>query len=177
MINFTAIENALYTWAYGVTSIQTIFAHQSGIFNRPSGQYILLNIISAVPRGMEEIQSSVLLPDNTVDISYSNVYELLVSVNTYKANAFTLATILKDSLRRVTVHEPLYLAGIGYNRTSGIQDIPEELDKDWEQRAQFDVIFTVRSLDVENIETIKQIELTNLIDGTTTTIVDPNFTP
>lgn len=164
MLNITDIEDALYAWASGVSGLTTIFANFNG--PRPESPYVLINIISSTPVGIEEHKDT-LLGDDSIDIDYSNVENIFVSINTYYAGAYQTATKLKDSLGRVTVNDQLFLAGLGYNRATVVNDIPEEINSQWEERAQFDCFFFTRSLDEENIETIKQIETTNEIDNTT----------
>ena len=149
-----------------------MFAHQPEIFARPGGQYILINIVSAQPVGTVEMQKDA-AADNTVDISYSNLYNIFVSINTYKDTALNLATKLRDSLNKITVHEELYSNGIGYLRSTAVQDIPENIDSSWEQRGQFDCFFAFRSLETENIETIASVELTSGLDDETIIITKP----
>ena len=171
MLNIVNIENAIRVWAFGISEIQTIFAHPNA--PRPITPYVLINIIQNVPIGIQE--SELTLNGTSVDIDYSNVEELFVSINTYYAGAYQMATKLKDSLGRVTVTDQLYAAGLGYNRATIVNDIPEEINKQWEERAQFDCFFFTRSLDEENIETIQKIEITNNIndDGDTIIIEKP----
>ena len=170
MINITNIENALRVWAVGVTGIEAIFAHPNA--PRPIVSYVLIHIVQNVPIGIQESELT-LLGNKTVDVDYSNVEELFVSINTYYAGAYQTATKLKDSLGRVTVTDQLFAAGLGYNRATVVKDIPEEVNKKWEERAQFDCFFFTRSLDEENIETIQKIEITNNInDGGYTTIIE-----
>lgn len=170
MLNIVNIENVIRVWAYGVSGIETIFAHPNA--PRPITPYVLINIIQNTPIGIQEHQDT-LLQDDSIDIDYSNVEELFVSINTYYAGAYQTATKLKDSLGRVTVTDQLFAAGLGYKNATTVNDIPEEINKQWEQRAQFDCFFFIRSLDEENIETIQKIEITNELDNTTITIEKP----
>lgn len=172
MLNISSIEDALYTWVYGVTGIETIFAHQNA--PRPAGQYNLINIYQSNPRGIEE-SATTILPNKTIDIDYSNIEELSVSINTYRQDAFQVATKIKDSLGRLTVREVLFASGLGYVKANMVQEIPEVINDEWEERAQFDCFFHTRSSDTENIETIGQIEITNEIDGYNTTIKHPDL--
>jgi len=171
MLNIITIEDALYAWVNGVTSLTTIFAHQDA--PRPSGEYVLINILQSTPNGWADQELT--LNDTLVDVDYSTVEELFISINVYRGTAFQTATKLKDSLARVTENEKLYVAGLGYSRVGTINDIPEEIDKQWEQRAQFDCFFFTRSLDEETIETIRKVEITNNIndDGDTVIIEKP----
>ena len=170
MLNIVNIENVIRVWAYGVSGIETIFAHPNA--PRPITPYVLINIIQNTPIGIQEHQDT-LLQDDSIDIDYSNVEELFVSINTYYAGAYQTATKLKDSLGRVTVTDQLFAAGLGYKNATTVNDIPEEINKQFEERAQFDCFFFIRSLDEENIETIQKIEITNELDNTTITIEKP----
>lgn len=169
MLNITNIENALYVWALGVSGVTTIFAHPNA--PRPSTPYVLINVFQSTPIGVAEHENT-LLGDDSIDIDYSNVEELSISINTYYSGAYQLATKLKDSLARVLVTDQLFAAGLGYSRATVVNDIPEEINKKWEERSQFDCFFFTRSLDEENIETIQEIQITNNIndDGYTTII-------
>lgn len=175
MIDIENVENILYEWVNIVLNdptIKTIFAHPNA--PRPETTYVLINLVSMTPVGIEEVNSDLLL-DNSIDINHSNVEELFISINTYYSGALQLASKLKNSLGRITVKEKLYRGGLGYSRATAINDIPEEIDKQWEERAQFDCFFFTRSLDTENIETIQQIEVNNEIDDTNSVIKHPNI--
>lgn len=170
MINITNIENTLYQWVSGVTGLTTIFANPNA--PRPTDPYALINIISTTPVGVEESEST-LLPNTSVDVEYSNLELVMVSINTYYSGAHQTATKIKDSLGRVTSKAELFAGGLGYSRSTAVNDIPEVIDERWEERAQFDCFFYTRSLDAENIESIQKISITNEIDGTTEIIVKP----
>ena len=169
MINITNIENAIRVWVFGVSGIETIFAYPNA--PRPQTSYALINILQNTPIGIRESELT-LLENKSIDVDYSNVEELFVSINVYCAGAYQTATKLKDSLGRVTVTDQLFAAGLGYSRATAVNDIPEEVNKQFEERAQFDCFFFTRSLDEENIETIQKVEITNNIndDGYTTII-------
>jgi len=170
MLNIVNIENAIRVWAFGVSGIETIFAHPNA--PRPVTPYVLINIIQNTPIGIREHQDT-LLGNESIDIDYSNIEELFVSINTYYAGAYQTATKLKDSLGRVTVTDQLFAAGLGYKNATTVNDIPEEINKQWEERAQFDCFFFTRSLDEENIETIQKIGITNELDDSTIIIEKP----
>ncbi len=74
---------------------------------------------------------------------------------------------------RLEIEELLWEAGLGYATSTQAQKIPEEIDKRWEERAQFDIVFNIRETTAtEDIGQIEQIEITNELDDTTTIIGD-----
>lgn len=170
MLNIIDIENALRVWVAGVTGLETIFAHPNA--PRPGVSYVLINLLQNTSVGIRESEST-LLGDTSIDVDYSNVELLMVSINVYYAGAYQLATKLKDSLGRITVTDQLFTAGLGYSKAGDVRDIPERINKQWEERGQFDCFFFTRSSDEENIETIQKVEITNELDGSTTTIIKP----
>jgi len=172
MLNITDIEDALRVWAVTVTGLETIFAHPNA--PRPKTSYVLINVFQNTPVGVRESESTLLINDS-IDVDYSTVELLMVSINVYYAEAYQLATKLKDSLGRITVTDQLYAAGLGYNKAGDVRDIPERINKQWEERGQFDCFFFTRSLDEENIETIQKVEITNNIndDGDTVIVEKP----
>lgn len=161
MLNITNIENALYYWVSTVSGLATIIAHPNA--PRPTTAYVTIHIPQSTPIGVAE-SNSVVLPDNSIDVDYSNLEELFVSINVYKGSAQTVATTLKDSLARVTVTDQLFSEGLGYLRSSSVREIPDVVNKKYENRSQFDCFFSIRSLDSENIETIQKVEITNNIN-------------
>jgi len=167
MLDIDAIEDALRVWAVGITGLETIFANPNA--PRPVAPYVLIHMLQNAPIGTREARVT-LKADESTDVDYSNVELLTVSINVYYSNAYKLATKLKDSLGRVTVTDQLFAAGLGYSRAGDVQDIPEIINKQWEERGQFDCFFFTRSSDEENIETIQNVEITNEVDETTVII-------
>lgn len=162
MIDLTSIENTIRTWIVGVTGVEVIFAHPNA--PRPTVPYVVINIPEIVQGGTSERIYTELV-DESVDIEHSTTNKLMVSINTYYTGAKRNATIIKDSLSRITVRDALWAGGLGYISAGTISDIHEVIDKLWEERSQFDCFFYVRSTDEENIETIKKVDITNEIDG------------
>lgn len=184
MLNIEAIEDTLRVWVAGITAREVIFTHPTSTLTqaggvgmaplRPSTPYVLIHLMTAVPQGVAEHIDEAGSND-TVDVDYSNLEEITFSINVMRddaiATAFTEASKLKDSLNRInTVVAQLYAGGLGVISSGAVQDVTMEIDKPWEPRAQFDCSFYTRSLDEENVEQIKKIELTNNLDDTTTII-------
>ncbi len=168
-MTITEIETALYDWIYGELGITTIFAYPSA--PRPTTSYALINVYSFTELGTEETKSTLLI-DKSADVVRSIPKDVVISINIFYAGAFQYANTLTNSIDKVTVKEALYTAGLGYLKHTTVTKIPDVINKTWEERAQFDITFMVRSSTGadENIETIQKIELTNEIDGTTVII-------
>ena len=177
MLDITTLENALYTWIFGVMNITTIFAKPNA--PRPkTGPYITIHVAQSVPLSMVEAEYTLNDDDEEdikLEVDYSKVEELFVSINTFRTNALQNATKIKDSLDRVTVTDQLWASGLGYSRTSAVRDIDTVVREQWEERGQFDVFFNVRTLDEETITDINKIEITNNIndDGDTVVVERP----
>jgi len=77
---------------------------------------------------------------------------------------------IRGSTHSVAVREYLTANNVGIGPKTITERIPAIVDKDFEERARFDMSFFIRSSYTENIETIKKIEITNEIDGYTTII-------
>lgn len=167
MLDLTSIENTIRTWIADIVTSEVIFAHPNA--PRPKVPYVVVNIVNSNQIGQSE-HIDTLQIDDSIDVEHSTMDELLISINTYYANAQQTAIKIKDSLNRITVIEDLWSGGLGFVRAGIITEVPEEINKRFEERAQFDCFFYVRTTDTENIETIKKIEITNEIDGSQTTI-------
>lgn len=156
------IENAIYGWLNGLLNLTTIFAYPNA--PRPTSSYVLINFLTDIQNGTKETEG-VLKIDESTDNTYSTFNTVTLSINTYYDGAFQNATNIKNSLMKLAVEEYLYGAGLGYIEATQIQKIPEQIDKKWEERAQFDISFSVRREITENIETIKKVEVNNTIIG------------
>ena len=170
MINITDIENTLYGWADSVSTHEIIFAYPNA--PKPEPPYVLINVLSNVSQGGLN-RDETLLTDDSIDVDYSELEQVLISINVFGAGSYEEATKLKNSLNRVTVYEELFSNGLGLKSAKQIRKIPDLIDKKFEERAQFDVEFFVRSLDEENIETIQKVEITNELSDETMIIEKP----
>lgn len=176
-LDIACIEEALQKWVKKELCIESIFAHQNA--PRPEDQYALINLVGNTVIGHCESLATAVDPVSpetvrTINLEHSNVWHLMASINVYrggqKGGAFSQVVKLRDSICKITVKDQMWDDGLAFIETSDVRDIPEVIDKEWEQRAQIDFFFYVRSLDEESINEIKEVELTNEIDGSTTTI-------
>lgn len=156
------IEDAIYGWINGLLSMAAIFAYPDT--PRPTTSYVLINFLTDLQLSTEETDGT-LLVNETTDNIYSSLNEVTFSINTYYSGAFQNAVNIVKSLNKLTVKEYLFAAGLGFISATQIQKIPELIDKRWEERAQFDIVFSVRRSTTENIETIKHVEINNIKVG------------
>ena len=156
------IEDAIYGWINGLLSMTAIFAYPDA--PRPTASYVLINFLTDLQNGTEETDGTLKVDESTDNI-YSSVNTVTFSVNTYYDGAFQNAVTINKSLMKLTVQDYLFAAGLGFISVTQIQKIPELIDKRWEERAQFDIVFSVRRSNTENIATIKQVEVNNITVG------------
>ncbi|MCK5603148.1 hypothetical protein KAR91_14800 [Candidatus Pacearchaeota archaeon] len=161
------IEKALRAWINDAICVKTIFAHQNA--PKPVGQFALVNLVqnTVLGHGESDLERQ---DDDSIEAEYSNVYNLMVSVNVFRDDAFSKVVSLRDSICLITVKDNLWAAGLAFATTSDVRDIPDVTDKTWEERAQIDFFFHVRSLECETINEIKKVEITNQLDGSTTIV-------
>lgn len=171
-LGVASIETALYAWVFGELDILTIFSHQNA--PRPTGQYALIQLSESTPIGHGGSRGERQLDDSVV-IEYSLLYQLMVSINVFRGDSSTKISQLRDSLLKITVRDDLTDADLGFNNSSAMRNIPDAIDKLWEQREQMDFFFYTRSITSETINEIKKIELTNQLDSSTTLIQDPSI--
>lgn len=169
-VNIAAIEKALYDWVKAAISMETIFAHQNA--PRPVGQFALVNLVQNTAIGHCE-SDLVRQGDDSIEVEYSHVYNLMASINVFRGDAFSKVVALRDSICKITVKDDLWAAGLAFVTTSDVRDIPDVTDKNWEERAQIDFFFHIRSLEGETINEIKKVEITNELDGSTTIVEQP----
>lgn len=168
-MNIVDIENALYDWVSVETGIETIFAYPSK--DRPKTQYALINVLSTREVG-EPSAFSVVNGDGTITITKETPSIVTASFNVYYSDSFNKAKELKKSLEKTSIFESLYSAGLGFLASTSVQKIPEQIDKKWEERGQFDVDFSFIDSTIEILEQIESIEVTNNIsEPSITTII------
>ena len=172
MLDIDQIGDSIRVWIETVTSLQCIFADENG--PRPTDPYLSVKVKDTDSLGEGETLSTP-LSDYSIDIEHSNIHVLHASINAYRGSAFQELTKLVSSLDHFSTLDYFTAAKIGIGAVGDPTDIPDVVNKKNEARAQIDLFFHVRSLSTENIEGIKQVEITNEIDGTTTTIKHPDL--
>ncbi|RKZ94064.1 MAG: hypothetical protein DRQ46_10550 [Gammaproteobacteria bacterium] len=172
MLDITQIGEAIRTWIESTTGLLCIYS--DGMGARPKGPYLTLKIISADSLGEGESEATD-LPDYTIDVEHSKIYEIQASINAFRGVPFQEISKLVDSLDHTLTDDHFTSAGLGIGKRSEARSINEVINKKWENRAQVDLFFHARSSSMENIEGIKQIEITNEINGSTAEITHPDI--
>lgn len=160
MINFTVLNNNMKTWikdVTGLTNAQVI--NQNDNNPRPIGQYATVRIFDPIELGHDTtiIEDAV---NNTVDINYQGVRQIMVGVNIYRDGANSALSVmaqLKSSLNRIDTKA--FFAGleIGIINGSATRDLSAVVKEDWEERRQADFFFYINDVEVENVEAILKI--------------------
>lgn len=173
MLDTDQIGEAIRGWIEGVTSLPCIYSDGAG--PRPENEYLTIKIASSTQYGEGGEFEATTLPDDTIRFDHSIIHSAMVSVNCYRGSAFSTISKLLSSLGHITTLDLFTSAGIGIDRASDIREVSANIGQKWEDRAQIDFFFNVRSASSEIVEGIKQVEVTNEIDGTTTLIKHPDL--
>lgn len=160
--DITGIEDALRNWVIAITGLTCIFAWPGA--SKPDEPYVLINIMDFVSEGTEEIV------DET-NTKSAGVYDVLVSLNTYKTSAYSNALKLNNSLKSRRIVKDYFIAeNLGYTGSTGIRKITDVVNAVPEERAQFDLNFMYRTQTTQGTGAIEKVELTNGLDGSLSTI-------
>lgn len=166
-IDKNALEDVLVEWLSGVTGDVVIIANQGK--PRPAGSYSTIQIVSTTPIGTADVEL-ISIPDELVQINYSNLFEILVSLNFFRDNSYLNASKARSSFNLVSVIEDIEAGGLAFISTSDIRDIPNVINKNMEKRSQMDVSFYITDLVTEIIESINKVQVTSGLDGSTVII-------
>lgn len=172
MLNIDQIGESIRIWIENATSLNCIYADGSG--PRLTDPYLTIKIAESTPLGEGDVEATA-LPDYSLDLNHSKIYDMMVSINAFRGSASQEISKLVSSLDKISTLDYFNAAEIGIGRASAIREISEVINKKWEDRAQIDLFFHVRSLSTENIEGIKQIQITNELDDITTIIKHPDI--
>ena len=175
-LTFEEFRQAIRVWMVDVIGpMEVIISHGTG--PRPKGQYATLNVMSPSEKLIIETREDTRELNGDIRADYTGVRKIMVSVNIYRDDVEQKMINLKSSLSRVLIQDYFNGLDIGIIEPSEIRHIPEEIGKSWENRTQCDFFFHVvfKTTDA-NIGEIKQIEVTNEINGNTTIIVWYNVT-
>lgn len=160
MIDFVTLNNDMKTWIKNVTGLDNGHViNQNDNNPRPIGQYATVRIFDPIELGHDStiITDSI---NNTVDINYQGIRQIMVGINIYRDGvntALTLMAQLKSSLNRVAQKEYFKALDIGIINASQTRDLSTVVKEDWEERRQADFFFYINDFETENIEAIVKV--------------------
>ena len=172
-MTFNEFEQAIRDWivnVLGLADTKVIFSHGAG--PRPEGQYAILNIVTTDKLG-EDVRIEERQIGGDIKADYLGPRKIMVSVNIYRDDVMQKMITLKSSLDRIIAQDYFNELNIGIVEDSDIRHIPEQIGKAWEDRSQCDFFFHAVFTDTdEDISEIKQIEITNEINGEVINVSD-----
>ena len=123
----------------------------------PSGEYAAVRPKQSIS---ERGQSNIIRTNGTgneldVDVRAQIIAEC--SVNFYRGNAVDYAEKLKQCNKRPDVSASLYRAGVGWNRTSSVNNLTTLQSDNQEQRAQISLYLMYEATDSVTINSIERV--------------------
>jgi hypothetical protein len=159
MIDWQVIENAIQGWVKDETDLPVIWEDQSEA--RPDGPYGSVRMLTGpLRKGHDEFQKSA-----TEDkFQTSGLREFSVSVNIYRADAFSTCSHLHSTIEDVLVLERFQNVGLAYIAASGIRNLTKLSGSRYESRFQFDVRFRLTDVNETDPGVIEHVEIENEIN-------------
>jgi len=160
-LNINELKDALYDWAYAVTGQQVIHDFEDG--TKPDEYpFVSLNLIGPEKTGFTD--SEIAEDAGDLDFVQAGMRKFSVSVNAYdSSDAQTTANNLQKSLDNPVYIDQLRAEGIGVGVISGVRDLSQLLDTEYERRAQFEFTIFVALNDEITLDVIENVEYQNNI--------------
>jgi len=163
-MTFSDFQKNIRTWIVNTLNVEVIYSHGKG--PRPKGQYAVMNVVNIGKLIKDEI-SVTREVNGDIRADYKGIKKTMVSINIYRDDTMQLMTNLKSSLSTILTQDYFNALDIGIISPDGINHIPEQIGKDWENRSQCDFSFhyipTVSS--DADISEIKKVDITNKINA------------
>lgn len=158
MITRAAIENAAIAWVAAATSETAIVSEQGK--PRPETPYLTVKV--SPPRAMgHDVDGGLVDPGAPAYATqtYLGQREVAVSIQAYGAGAMDIARSAANALGTETTRAQLGAVGL-FRRGAlpAITDLTGLLDTDFQERAQFDVIFGLVDSYTDSVPLIETVE-------------------
>lgn len=151
------LSNYFKEWVRSVTGLDSDHVINLNTTSpRPKGQYVAINILNIRKIGENEVKY-VSKPNNFVDIDRSGIFEVMLSVDVYRGEAFSILSNLINSTDEVWTTEFFSSKNIGIINQSASRDLSQTINNSWEERLQCDFFFYVTDSRTETVETIEHI--------------------
>jgi len=158
-LDITALQDALYDWAYAVTNGTIVWQYGAG--SKPGKPFVAMNLVG--PRRTSFTDDDVPAAGD-LQFRQQGMREFTVTVNVYDdADAVTVASMLQSSLDNSVYIDQLQGEGIGIGQVGGVSDLSQLLETKYERRAQFDFMIFVAFNEDYTQYVIEQAQVTNNI--------------
>lgn len=155
----SAIQDALYDWAYAVTGGTVVWQYGAG--SKPGKPFVSLNLVGPRRTGFTDHIKKLA---GDLDFRQEGMREFTVSVNVYDdADAQTWATMLQASLDNDIYIDQLQGEKIGIGLVGGVSDLSQLLETKYERRALFEFVIFVAYNEEFTQEVIETVEFNNNI--------------
>jgi hypothetical protein len=157
VINWTAIQKALYDWANAELANPIIWAQENA--PPPDGPYVTLLLSTNVQVGQDAHLP--VSPTTGVAIIVGN-REVTLEIQSFGSTALTNVDTLRSSLEKPSVQAALWAAGIAIVDTLGMSNISGLIDGTTtiEKRYALDVLLRIGSDVADTVGVIENVEIT-----------------
>ena len=168
-ISLATVEDTIYDWIVSrvKSTVTVIFEKENA--PRPRTPYISINFITGpIKIGHDEIR-------HDISDTYNHVgqRELTASIKSYGTTYLQEMTDLQASLNLRSVHDLFRSKDISFLRAEDISDISTEIETGFENRANLDVTFGLRTNLSEDIGFIESVEVDPLYNTPSGGTIDP----
>jgi hypothetical protein len=154
MIDWQAIENTIQGWVKDQTDLPVIWEDQSEA--RPDGPYGSVRMLTGpLRKGHDEFQKG----EDPEKFQTSGLREFSVSVNIYRAEAFSKCSHLHSTIEDVLILDTFRAAGLAYIAASAVRNLTKLSGSRYESRFQFDVRFRLTDVNESDPGLIEHVEI------------------
>lgn len=175
MINYTTLENSIYTIVQPILNITTIFARQSdpapSTLTDPYATILLNNLVQVGRERLGETTGAGLTP-------VSEDYVLTIDFQVYGPGARTKAQALRSAFNRPTVSLSFLAVGLAIVEQPVVLDIPTIRNTSWEESALVTVTFHLADTNNDDTGFIETVEdmVGNYLDAAGNTVLQTTTT-
>ncbi len=155
-MTITELEDAIYAWLDSVKVSATQVTLMDENDPRPAGLYISFKV--TVNPKIGDFESSMADASGDQNVTVHN--EPVINIQTFRSGALQELTEIENSLGKQTVLDTLYADDVSFRRIlSEAQNIATLLDDTIEERASMDIAVGTKTVLVDNVGFIEDVEL------------------
>ena len=154
MINFTALEDAVYAIVQPILDVPTIFANQNAP-RPPLGTYAAIYFMDFEQMGTANWRQV----DDAGTSAYVNQYALTVSFRVLRGDANETISTLQGSLSTDTVIDQFLAAGLSISTFFAVLETEVPQQTEWEQIAELQVVFFYHVAETDDTGVIEHTNL------------------